>query len=87
MTDPTPESIDEWRKTMNQYKESKTKLPWGKTQPVSYISEKMKKDIDARYDPILQRYKDPSVEANIKVREHDDMITTLAKNKVGFITN
>lgn len=82
MIEQPPECLDEWRKTMTQYKEAKTKLPWGANPPVTYATEKAKKELDAKYDPILQRYTDLSREDAVKQKEQHDFVHTLAKNKV-----
>lgn len=76
------DSVDEWRNSLTQYKESKTKLAWNTNQPVKYITEKMKKDIEAQYDPILQKYTDEHTEQQVRAREQEDLVRTLAQNKV-----
>ena len=67
---------------MSQYKEGKKKLPWGVNPAVSYVTEKVKKEMGAKYDPILQRYNDSSTEEVTRVKEQHDFVHTLAKNKV-----
>jgi len=85
MIEQPPELVDEWRKTMSQYKDTKTKLPWGTNPPVTYVTEKTKKMMDAQYDPILQKFTDTSREEAIRGKEQNDFIQTLAKNKVLII--
>eukprot|EP01022_Parablepharisma_sp_SALTPOND_P028487 TRINITY_DN71043_c0_g1_i1.p3 TRINITY_DN71043_c0_g1~~TRINITY_DN71043_c0_g1_i1.p3 ORF type:complete len:493 (+),score=56.06 TRINITY_DN71043_c0_g1_i1:140-1618(+) len=82
MIEQPQECVDEWRKTITQYKESKTKLPWGANPPVTYITEKNKKELDAKYNPVLQRYTDSSRENHVRAKEQQEFVHTLAKNKV-----
>jgi len=74
--------IEQWQKTMKEYKETKRQLPWGKNPQVAYVSEQAKKEMDVKYNPILQRYNEWDKEEVVKAREHEDMIHSLAKNKV-----
>jgi hypothetical protein len=53
-------------------------------EPVTCITEKMKKEIEAKYDPILQKYTDPSKEKLMQAKEQEDFIRTLAQNKVSI---
>jgi len=76
------ESVDEWKKSLTQYANSKKELEWKKNQPVTYITEKMKKNIEAKYNPILQKYTDPNTEKLVQAKEQEDFIRTLAQNKV-----
>ena len=82
MVEQTQESIDEWKKSITQYKESKTQLQWHTNPPVSYITEKMKKEIEMEYKPISQKYTDNSKEKIMEEKEQANLIKTLAKNKV-----
>lgn len=82
MLKQTQENIDAWKKNLAQYKETKTKLPWTTAPPVSYVTEKEKKQIDSQYNPVLQTYNNPAIEAHVKEIEHKNFIQTLAKNKV-----
>ncbi len=82
MIEQPAERVDEWRKTMQGYRENKTKLPWGKNPAVTYVGEKDKKAMDVLYNPILQRYTDASKEAAVEQQEGKNLVQTLAKNKV-----
>jgi hypothetical protein len=84
MIEKPQEDIDAWKKTMKDYKDTKTQLPWGKNPQVTYVDERAKKEIDAKYNPILQRYTDVNAEQVVKEREDQTMTHTLAKNKVIF---
>ena len=79
------EHVEQWKQTMKDYKETKSKLPWGTNPPVEYVNEKMKKEMDAKYDPILQRYTDWNKEDDSRTKEQQVMTHTLAKNKVIYM--
>ncbi len=81
------EGIDKWKETMKEYKDSKTKLAWGKNPPVVYMNEREKKQGDRQYDPILQRYTDWTKEDSARDEEKRKMTLTLAKNKVRISSN
>lgn len=84
MIDLPPEHIDQWKTTMREYKETKNKLPWGTNPQISYVNEKEKKELEQQYDPILQKYRDPNRENDTKKAEQENMLLTLAKNKVNL---
>jgi len=82
MIDLPQENIDQWKETMHGYKDTKQKLQWGTNPAVTYVDEKAKKELEHQYNPILQKYRDTDKESEIKKIEQDEMVHTLAKNKV-----
>jgi hypothetical protein len=82
MIDLPQEHIDQWKETMKDYKGNKTKLEWGTNPKVTYVNETDKKCMERQYDPILQKFRDDEKESGLKKVETDDMVHTLAKNKV-----
>ena len=71
-----------WRKDLKEYTKSKTRLPWKVNPHVTYITDKMKKEIEGKYNPILQTYTDSTYEKHLREQELYNMIETLARNKV-----
>ena len=75
------EANEQWRDYMKQYDLERTNVAWTKAEPPPRKTHKDVWKLETQYNPILQSYTDPTVEANVRQLEHDRLIDTLAKNK------
>jgi hypothetical protein len=76
-----PEAIQEWRDSLKNYEAEKSGTYWKPVTPLPRVTNNTIRELEGRYDPILQMYKDPEIERNVKAIEHERLIETLAKNK------
>jgi hypothetical protein len=73
---------EEWKKTIMDYDKGKKALEWTMNPPVKHVTQKEIKSLDTRYNPILQRYNNNEIESRMRRTENDNVLTTLAQNKV-----
>lgn len=76
-----PAAIEEWRSSLQKYEFEKTNLAWNNAKPPARVTTNDVKELESRYNPILQSYTNVEVERNVQKIERDRMIETLAKNK------
>ncbi len=72
---------DKWTKDIKDYEYKKKNLEWGSNPKPEIITQKLVKESENSYHPILQRYKDKQYENVVKKSEKESMIINLAKTK------
>lgn len=80
-----PENSGEWSNNIKQYETNKKHLEWGTNPHPNTISNKVMKERDNLFNPILQVYNNKEYESHLRNKEQHDLINTLAKNKVHSI--
>ena len=70
-----------WPKTQNDYIYNKTHLEWGYNPSPQRITQKMVKANDVIFNPILQKYNNPTYDSSLHQKEKNDIINTIIKNK------
>jgi len=72
---------EKWSNEIKEYENKRKNLEWGKNPKPDLITNKLVKQAENFYDPILQKYKDKTVEEKVKKIEKENMINNLAKTK------
>ena len=80
-----PENVGEWHSQMKDYESQRKQLEWGSNPKQQLITNKVIKERDNIFNPILQVYNNKEKESHLRVNEQVDLIQTLAKNKVRYI--
>ena len=70
-----------WGNSVNDYTYHKRNLEWGNNPKPPVITDRMVKENDKIFNPILQVYNDRNRESNLKVQEKQDIINTIVKNQ------
>lgn len=74
-------ATDEWKQMIIDYSYKKTNLPWTNPPAVTRVRHSDVRELESRYNPILQTYTSPEIERHVKEVENERFIDTLAKNK------
>ena len=75
------ENYDAWRHDVQHYHESKKNLQFVQ-EPYRKVTNAHVKQQEVQYNPITQTFTDPSREQHVKQIEQQNMVETLAQNKV-----
>ena len=70
-----------WGNSVNDYTYQKRNLEWGSNPKPPVITDRMVKDNDKIFNPILQVYNDRNRESTLRVQEKQDIINTIVKNQ------
>ena len=70
-----------WDKHIQKYEHDRKNLSWGVNVPPERITNKMVKQNDQAYNPILQKYNDKEYEKSIKKQENANLISAIIKNQ------
>ena len=77
-----PEHTNEWKTSIKEYENNKKTLEWGANPRQQVITNKLVKERDNIFNPILQVYNNDNYEHSLKSNEQHDLVKNLAKNKV-----
>jgi hypothetical protein len=72
---------DAWKQELKQYQETKTSFK-GFAEPYQKRTHKEIKTKETIYNPITQKFNDPSIENQVSQAERNNFIEVIAKNKV-----
>jgi hypothetical protein len=70
----------DWGESMRQYQIEKKSLPYDFPKQRDIVTHKQIKELDLVYNPILQTYRNKTVEQNMKNQEKENLINTIARN-------
>ena len=70
-----------WGKAINDYQFQKTNLEWGVNPKPRLVTDRMVKDNDKIFNPILQTYNDKSRERSLRQHEQKTLIDTIVRNQ------
>ena len=77
-----PENAGEWKSNIKDYEAHRKTLEWGSNPQQKMITNKVIKERDNIFNPILQVYNNKEYENGLRNVEQHDLVKTLAKNKV-----
>lgn len=69
-----------WSESVKTYYNTKPLLPWGRNPAPDRISHYLIKQNELVFDPILQKYRDQSYDAQLKMREKENIKRAIIKN-------
>ena len=70
-----------WANSVNDYTFHKRNLEWGRNSKPPVITDRMIKENDKIFNPILQVYNDQNKEKSLRIREKQDLVDTIVKNQ------
>jgi len=77
-----PENANDWRNSIKEYEAHKKTLEWGSNPKQQIITNKVVKERDNIFNPILQVYNNKDYENHLQHQEKNDLVKSLAQNKV-----
>lgn len=77
-----PDNTSDWKNNIKEYESHKKQLEWGSNPKQTFITNKVIKERDTIFNPILQIYNNKGYENQLKNNEKEDLVGSLAKNKV-----
>lgn len=70
-----------WSQSVKNYYDTKPLLPWGKNPRPDRINHYIVKQNDLVFNPILQKYRDKSYDAQLKMREKENLKRAIIHNQ------
>ena len=68
-----------WSKDINEYDYNRKHLPWGKNNPMNYITNQLVYSAQRVFNPITQRYSDKKYENELQLQEKENIKNHIIK--------